>query len=398
MQRQRSTRALPALLVAWIALSVPTFGASPASAQEASSSAAADNPEPAEEAPVEVPGGFFAPALGTGFESLIETGEPQRSDSEVLIEGIAAQVGNGVVLVSEVRRLAAPIEARMRKAGAPEGEIRAMRSEALERLIEQRLIEDIVRRAQLSASDAEVDGAVAAIAKENGLTLEQMQQSIASHGLTIEEYRAKIKNEIERNKVLGSMVRSRVSIEESEVRALYAQKYGAQRKSGSEIHLRHLLVAVAAEKLRDQETACRMAAEMREQIVAGNISFSAAASRMSDTNAERGGDLGWVHVDELAGWMAPAVANLQAGEVSEVVPMYFGCNLLQVEERRDFRPITLEEAKPALEQALFQQKMEQEYVRWIDTLREQVYIERKGVYAEATRVGGASTASSRTKQ
>jgi len=186
--------------------------------------------------------------------------------------------------------------------------------------------------------------------------------------------------------VLGSMVRSRINIDESEVRALYAQKYGEQRKSGSELHLRHLLIAVSTETMRDQETACRIATEVREQIVAGTVTFSAAASRFSDTNAERGGDLGWAHVDELAAWMAPAVANLQAGEVSEVVPMYFGCNLLQVEERREFRPVTFEQAKAALEQQLFQQKMETEYVLWIEKLREQVYIQRKGVYAEAARV------------
>ena len=356
--------------------------------------------ESQDEAPVQIPGGFLPAGSESAAGSTSGTGDadgakpepkPQKSDSEVLIEGIAAQVGNGVVLVSEVRRLAAPIEARMRKANAPESEIRAMRSEALERLIEQRLIEDIVKRAQLSATDAEVDQAISAIAKENGLTLEQMSRSIASHGLTIDEYRAKIKSEIERNKVLGSMVRSRVTIDDAEVKALYAQKYGNQRDSGAELHLRHLLVAVAAEKMRDQTTACRMAGEIRQQVIDGKLTFEQAAERYSDTNAERGGDLGWVHADELAGWMAPAVANLAPGQVSDVVPMYFGCNLLSVVERRQFHPVTFEEAKPALEQELFQQKMEQEYTAWIDKLRQQVYIERRGVYAEADRLGGTKT-------
>lgn len=349
-----------------------------------------------DDAPVEIPGGFLPSGAGgtstTGAAPLPVQPADEHSDSEALIEGIAAQVGNGVVLVSEVRRLAAPIEARMRKANAPESEIRAMRSEALERLIEQRLIEDIVRRAQLSATDAEVDQAIAAIAKENGLTLEQMSRSIASHGLTVDEYRAKIKSEIERNKVLGSMVRSRVSIDDAEVRALYNQKYGNQRDSGAELHLRHLLIAVAAEKMRDQNTACRMAGDIRQQVIDGELTFEEAASRFSDTNAARGGDLGWVHGDELAGWMAPAVANLSPGQVSDVIPMYFGCNLLMVVERRDFHPVTFEEAKPALEQALFQQKMEKEYTAWIDKLRTQVYIERRGVYAEANRVGDSASA------
>ena len=332
----------------------------------------------------EVAGGFFAPGM-QGFESGLEPSlEP--SSSEVLVEGIAAQVGSGVVLVSEVRRLSSPIEARMRKGGAPESEIRKMRAEALERLIEERLIDDIVHRYQLAATDAEVNDAVAAKAQENGLSIEQLRQSIASHGLTFEEYRSQIKNLIERQRVLGNIVRSRVHIDDAEIEALYNQQYANQRDSGSELHLRHLLIAVSAERMRDQNTACRIAGDVRQEILAGNVTFSQAAERFSDTNAERGGDLGWVHAEELAGWMAPALDRLETGGVSEVVAMSFGCNLLMVVERRDVQPVTFEQARPSIEQALYGQKMEEEYNAWIEKLREQVYVERKGTYAEATRL------------
>jgi peptidyl-prolyl cis-trans isomerase SurA len=329
-------------------------------------------------------GAFFGPSPS---DQLLENQEWPKSDSEALVEGIAAQVGGGVVLVSEVVRLAAPVEERMRASGVSEPEIRAVRSEALDRLIESRLIEDVVQRAQLSATEAEVDQAIAAIASENGLTVEQMGASIASHGLTVEEYRAKIKGEIERNKVVGSMVRSRVHIEESDVEALYQMRYAKQRESGSELHLAHLLIATGAKMMRTEETACMLANKIRTQVLDGEMSFSAAAAQYSDTNSDRGGDLGWVHGDELASWMAPAVSDLEAGEISKVVPMYFGCNLLKLVDRRDFKPITLDDARPELQEIVFRQKMEEEYRLWIEKLRDTVYVERKGVYAEASRLG-----------
>ena len=340
--------------------------------------------------PDDVQGGFLTPGSGLGgdFEDLTgegdigDAGEP--SESEILVEGIAAQVGGGVVLVSEVRRLAAPIESRMRKAGVAEYEIVQMRKEALEQLIERRLIEDLVRRAQLEATDAEVTAAIDSIAAENGLSVDQMRQTIASHGLTVDEYRAKIKSEIERNKVLGSMVRTRVRIEETEIQELYDQRFGEQRDSGAEVHLRHILIAVRPDLMRDQGTACVMARQVRQEIVTGEISFERAAGRLSDVAAERGGDMGWVHLDELAGWMTPVVGGLEPGQVSDVIEMPFGCNLLQVVERREFRPVTYDQARPALEQHIFSQKMETEYLKWIEELRGQVYIERKGVYADAS--------------
>jgi len=356
--------------------------AASAAATNAADSDAAGRPLDAEDL-----GAFFG---GSSEELAVEEEVWPKSDSEQLVDGIAAQVGSGVVLISEVVRIAAPVEERMRKAGVPESEVRRMRSEALDRLIETRLIEDVVQRAQLSATDAEVNQAIAAIASENGLTVEQMGASIASHGLTIEEYRAKIKTEIERNKVVGSMVRSRVHVEESDVEALYQQRYGNQRESGVELHIAHILIATGAKQMRDERSACALATKLRSEIVSGETTFAAAAQDYSDTNADRGGDLGWVHDDELAAWMAPAVSGLKPGQVSEVVPMYFGCNLLELVDRREVKPVTLDEVRPELQEIVFRQKMEVEYGLWIEKLRETVYVERKGIYAEAERLGDQS--------
>jgi peptidyl-prolyl cis-trans isomerase SurA len=337
-----------------------------------------------------LPSDFLGPGGVGDLSEFLEAMELERSDTEELVDGIAAQVGNGVVLVSEVRRLAAPIEARMRKAGVSEAEILGMRTEALERLIESRLIDDVVTRAQLSATEAEVNNAVEAIAQENGLSIQQLTASIASHGLSNEEYRAKIKKEIERNKVLGSMIRSRVRVDDRDIDALYQQRYANQRTTGAEIHLGHLLIATGGDDTPDSESACQIVAAARERIVSGNTRFEDAAARLSDANRQNGGDLGWLHADELASWMAPAVAELEPGQVSEVVPMYFGCNLLMVIDRREVTPVTLQQARPELEEIVFRQKMDEEYVRWIDKIRETVYIERKGIYAETTRLGERS--------
>ena len=331
----------------------------------------------------------FAPSM-IDMEDFLAGTEREEPASAELVEGIAAQVGSGVVLVSEVRRIAAPVEARMRKAGAPEAEIFAMRATALDRLIETRLIEDVVKRAQLAASEEEINSAIAAIASENGLTLGQMQASITSHGLSIEEYRAKLKTEIERNKVLGGMVRSRVRVEEEEIETAYLERYANQRGSGVEVHLRHLLVGVEAAE-RDRDDACKIAGEIREQILSGDTSFEEAARQHSDANARQGGDLGWVHASELAGWMAPTVEALDVGGMSDVISMYFGCNLLQLVDRREFEPVTFEQARSMLEETLFRHKMEEEYVRWIDKIRDQVYVQKKGIYAEANRLGARST-------
>jgi len=303
-----------------------------------------------------------------------------------VVEAVAAQVGGGIVLLSEVQELSKPIEQRMRDGGAREAEIAMMRTEVLDRLIEQKLIADVVRRLELGASDEEVDAAIQSIAQDTGITPQQLVRSVTSHGLTLDEYRDKIRQEIERSKVIQGMVRSQVRIEPAEIDALYEERFADQPSGGEEVHLRHIIVAYGESLLRDGDAACELAREGRRRIARSEISFPALAREISNANAARGGDLGWIHLGDVAAWMAPTVRELGASGISDVIEMPFGCNLVQVVQRRDFEPVTLEQATPRLEQELGQVKTEQAFVKWIDGVREETYIERKGEFAESSRL------------
>lgn len=324
-----------------------------------------------------------------GLLGALASAEP--ATAEELIEAVAAQVGTEIVLDSEVRELAEPLEERMRQSGAPQSEIERVRSQALQRLIESKLLSSVVDRLELGATREEVDEAIEGIAAENGISLDQLYASIASHGLSVDEYRTKIRGEIERSKVVNAMVRSRVEISGDEVRALYEAQFGNQRSGGEEIHVRHLVVLTEDGPVpRTPALACEAVAEARRRIVAGELDFPSAAKRISDANAERGGDLGWIHREDLASWMAQRVDQMEPGELSAVVEMPFGCNLLELVDRREFQPVRFEQAAPQIRAMLFQRKTESEYVKWLDVLRKQTYIELKGPYAGGSAAGGST--------
>jgi peptidyl-prolyl cis-trans isomerase SurA len=308
--------------------------------------------------------------------------------AEQMIEAVAAQVGNEIVLASEVLELSGPVEQRMRESGAPESQVLQVRKDALERLIEAKLVGSVVERLELGADRQEVDQAVSAIAQDNGLTVEQLLTSVESHGLTEESYRGKIREEIERSKVVNAMVRSRVQISEEEVRALYAEEFEGQRSGGEEFYLRHIVVMAGPQAGRNVATACAIAEDARNRIVSGRGTFAETAQEVSDIGAQRGGDLGWMHRDDLAPWMLATVDGMEPGKTSEVIELPFGCNLLELVDRREFRPIEFAQAEPQLRAILFQRKTEEEYSKWLEILREQTYIERKGAFAGSSRIGG----------
>jgi peptidyl-prolyl cis-trans isomerase SurA len=315
---------------------------------------------------------------------------PSAGAAQELVDGIAAQVGADIVLVSEVRSLSAPMEVRLREAGAPEEQIELLRSEVLESLIERALIRQVVRRAELEASDAEVDQAVEGIARENGLTLDQLRQSVEAQGLDFAAYRSRIRSEIEQRKVVDGMVASRVRVDDAEIRERWREQYSEQPEGGEEAHLRQILVPFENASPEAQTQACEVAGGALARVRAGEP-FEVVASQVSAVSPERGGDLGWIHEVALASWMAPTVRALQPGQVSDVVKAPFGCCVLQVVERRAFRPLSYEEARDSLRNRIFAEKMELEYRKFVDKLREQTYVERKGVFSDPG-VAGAGAA------
>ena len=67
------------------------------------------------------------------------------SPDEVLVDGIAAQVGEDVVLYSDVLAMVADGEKKMRAAGASDDQIAKLRAQGLERMIEDKLIRSEVK-------------------------------------------------------------------------------------------------------------------------------------------------------------------------------------------------------------------------------------------------------------
>ncbi len=317
-----------------------------------------------------------APAAAQdALAGLIEESRAPVAESAELLEGIAAQVGSDIVLVSQVRELAGPTLVRAREAGASERDLRMVEAEALERLIERALIKQVVKRAELQATDEEIDGTITDIASENGITTQQLRASVEAQGLPYNLYRERIKGEIEHSKVVNGIVGSRVEITDEEVRALYDQEMAKRPRGGEEFHVRHIVVAPKPDA-GGAPAACEMARAARARVVAGE-DILAVASGVADAPAE----LGWVHESELAPWLELAVRLLAAGETSEVSEEPFGCVFVQLAERRSVEPISFEQAKRAIANSLFNQRMQVEYGKFIEEIRAHTYIERKGTVA-----------------
>lgn len=325
-----------------------------------------------------------APSSDGAVSAPAASGQPAAASGD-LVDGIAAQVGTDVVLVSEVERVAAPIEGKIREQGATDADVALLRSDVLDKLIERRLIALLAKRAEIEANDFEIDDAIAGIAKENSLGVEGLKQSVESQGLSYEAYRRRISEEIVQQKVISGMVRPRVQVEEDQVRRIYDQRYGAMPAGGEELHLVHMAAGADDGKPKSVAAACDKVRRGLARVRAGE-SFQKVAMEVSQASP----DLGWLPQHNLAPWMQDAAGSLQPGQVSGVIELPVGCAVLQLVERRTIEPLSYEQAKPQLSELLMDQAFQEEYVKFIERLRKQTYVERKGAFGDASRLDVAS--------
>jgi peptidyl-prolyl cis-trans isomerase SurA len=333
---------------------------------------------------------FAAPALaedpqGAPAPATAPAAAPSGADAGELVDGIAAQVGTEVVLVSEVDRVAAPIAAKVRAKGGTDADVQMLRSDILDKLIERKLILLVAKRAEVDASEFDIDDAINNIARENKLDIEGLKKSVAAEGLPWETYRQRIREEIIQHKILNGMVRSRAKVEESQIRKLYDQRYGAMPASGGEeLHLIHMAVGADDGKPASVKAACEKVNRGLGR-VRGGEDFITVATEVSQAAP----DLGWLPQNALAPWMQQAVANLQPGQVSDVIQLPVGCAVLTLVERRTVEALSYEQAKGPLRDLLAEQAFQEEYVRFIDRMRRQTYVDRRGEFA-----GGVSDVAS----
>jgi len=248
------------------------------------------------------------------------------------LDGIVAVVDEGVILRSELDRALRNIQTQYagRENQLPPRDILAQ--QVLERLV---LIQLQVARAEASGirvSDQELDQAIASIAGQNNTDIQGLGVLIARDGLTLDDLRQSVRDEIMVQRLRQSFAQGRISVSEGEVDAALASEAG-----GSQFHLAHILVAVpegaTPEQIeRAQEKVGKISAELQQ----GGIDFAAAAVRYSDSpNALEGGDLGWRTIDEIPPSFSQAIRQMQPGQVIGPVRGPSGFQLLQLVGVRD---------------------------------------------------------------
>jgi len=292
------------------------------------------------------------------------TGSAGAANGPVVVDRVVAVVNDDIITMSDLQR-------EMQK----QNEIADQRL-MLEGMIDRKLQMIAAKRNGIEVSERELTEAIGDIIKRNNLTTGEFELALAKEGLTLEQYRAELREQMTLSRLFNKYVRTGLVVDEAEVRAFY-DKNTKQYALPEEVKVRHLVVAVPENASPAQvQAAQEKAAALMERIGKGEDFVRLIREHSGSPTAKQDGDLGFLQRGHAIPELEEAAKNLKPGEFAGPVRCDDGFHIIRVEDiRTPAQPF--EKVKEEISRMLFEQKMENTYRAFLQTLRSESHIENR---------------------
>jgi len=293
------------------------------------------------------------------------------------VEKIAAVVGENVVLASEVEEKAGPLLADVNKLPDPgkrSARATALRHEVLDRLIDDELILQQAVELKLSVTSEQIDASIEEIKKQNSIDDDQLREALRGQGMSMATYRADLKRQLLRFRVLNIAVGSRVNVSDEEVKAYYER----HMKGAANVQVRASHVFIAIPDGADRAVVAEKQALANKILErAKTEDFAKLAREVSDDAATRaeGGDLGYFGRDMLPKPIEELVFSMKVGEIRGPVRADRGFHVIKLVERKEKGAKPLAEVQDDIRLQLRQKEMEKQTKTYLADLRKKSLVD-----------------------
>jgi len=263
---------------------------------------------------------------------LLAAALPAAGRDAALVDRIVAVVGKDVITLTELDERTERAARELRRARIPVPERAVLERQVLERLVMDKAQLQRAADTGVRVDELQLDRAVQRVAQSNDMTLAQFRAALERDGVPFETFRGELRQQIVLARLREREVDDRVQVSEAEV-DLFLQEH---RASAAEYDVAHILVGVPEQASPEAVERARARADrVRDEARAGGDFAKLAASYSDAGDALRGGALGWRAPGRLPELFAQALAELQPGQVSEVLRSPAGFHVLKLLGRRE---------------------------------------------------------------
>ena len=270
--------------------------------------------------------------------------------------------GEMITLHELKMHVAAELARRRMKPDAPGAA--SMQSDVLDSLINDILIRQEAKRFKVTVGDADVEAEIKNAITRSGIPADKFEPELKRQGISMDMYRERIRNNLLRQRISSYIVQRKVFVTEEEV----ADYYHSHRAEFSGERIADFSILLLPEKLDAQN--------IYKQVSSGKISFEDAARQYSaDRSAAEGGRVGGAPFDRLPPEMQKLLSSLHDGKLSPLLRTQGGYVVIRRNNIVEARPLTLQEAKPRIEETLLAPLLEERFKDYISQLRGKAVID-----------------------
>ncbi len=245
-----------------------------------------------------------------------------------------------------------------------------LRLRILEQLINEKLVDQRIAELGLTVGDTEIDAAVLDVQRKNNLSREKLEMALTAQGMDMAGYRAQLRKEILRYKLLGREVNYKVQVTESEIRD-YFREHIDEYRAAPRVRVSHISYRLPADEAG--RAAINKQAIITRDLLTSGEEFDKVLVGQEDVAS--GSDMGEVVMEELAEPLQEILQNLQVGEVSEPVEMGDQLHLFQVTAHTPGDANLYDRKKIEIEEILKKEKTEIRFKDWAKELRDNGHVE-----------------------
>lgn len=312
-------------------------------------------------------------------------------------------VDRTVVVINDEAILESDIDAFQKKLrsksfqelfGGVNGKVTDNRGAVLQLLIEERLVNQQVKKLELTATESEVEGQINAIVKRNGITEAQLMDRLKQLGSSVTEYKEGIKRQIERKNLIDREIRPSMEVTEEQLRHFYQRSINPQ-ETEMEYKIAHILIALKAKGPAAIDDASKRAKTVWAEISKKPEDFEKFVKDFSDDTSTPDGSLGYFPPSLLAKEFRSIVPKTGVGQITAPIKMVDGFHIVKVLESRSPDYTTLpKEKKEAIRNQMMGQEMEKKMSLWLDRKKREANIT---LVTEPQQEAGKTTENKETK-
>jgi len=343
---------------------------------------------------------------------------PALLSADTVVEEIIVRVNNSIITSSDYARSKEQLKDEIKQQDAANADKAYAERErdVLRDLIDQQLLLEKGKDLGISA-DTELIKKLDEMRKQMNLdSMEELEKAAQSQGISYEDFKQNLRNQIITQQVIAREVGSHLNITKEDEQKFY-EEHKSEMEQPEQIRLSEILVSTqkaapskmpepkaspdsppAAADAKPADTPPPApAAPDAEQLAAAETkangildqihkgaAFDEVAKKNSDgPSAAQGGDLGLFKRGTLSKELEDRTFAMKAGEVTDVIRTKQGFVILKVTEHQMAGIPTLKQMEPRIQDALYYQKLQPALRVYLKKLREEAFIDVHAGYVDS---------------